>query len=167
MRARRVLTYRMLGLFTALTACGWLSSPATASAMPAESPNIQFAAYCVTVHSNVSNRTGKICAVINLDPFARDLTWQARITFKVRSGHLREVKARSLYLRINGKARLYRPRPHRRASGTRSYLATSYIDTNGHLQAVSREPCIVWSDGGVGCYRHVLRSPVLTVPKDK
>lgn len=167
MRACRVLTYRMLALFTALTAFGWLSSQATASAVLAESPTIQFAAHCVTVHSNVAGRTGKICAVINLDPFVQDQTWQALITFNVRSGHLRKVEARSLYLQINGKAKLYRSHPHRLASGTRSELATSYIDTSGHLQAVSREPCIIWSDGGVACYRHVLHSSVLTVPKDK
>lgn len=47
------------------------------------------------------------------------------------------IKARSIYLRINGKTRVYRPHPHRLASGTRSDLATSYIDTNSHLQAVS------------------------------
>lgn len=110
---------------------------------------------CRTVHSNVHNRTGVICFLINANDAVADQLWQAMVTFQAKSGTLNMVRVNHLDLIVDAAvAESINFRTKLPSSKTTGFISTAWYSVfhkMGLAQTHAYKTCMDWTDGGVAC----------------
>jgi hypothetical protein len=124
------------------------AAPATHTTQSAAAPAKLLGKRCVTVHSNVHSHVAIICVGVDIIGTTPD----GMVTFKAKSGVLREVSFVRLELIVNG-AVVEKIGPVR-SSGGGTFLNWWDEPSNfpaGHGRAAVKKACVFWRGGGRAC----------------
>jgi hypothetical protein len=124
------------------------AASATHTAQSVAAPTKLLGTRCVTVHSNVHRHAAVICVGVDIMGTKAD----GMVTFKAKSGVLREVSFARLELIVNG-AVVEKIGPVQ-SSGGGTYLNWWDEPSNfpaGHGRAAVKKACVFWRGGGRAC----------------
>jgi len=143
----------LIAVLSVIVMGGLASAPAYAASathttQSAAAPAKFLGARCVTVHSNVHSHAAVICVGIDKIGTSAD----GMVTFKAKSGVLREVSFARLELIVNG-AVVEKIGPVQN-SGPGTYFNWWDEPSNipaGHGRAAVKKACVFWRGGGRAC----------------
>jgi hypothetical protein len=162
----------LVSAICAIVTCWLAVAPATAATgHPAQAtPTVRrLGGHCTTVHSNIGQRTAKICAYVDINASGKP---RAVVTFSTKSGTLREITITTLKLVVNGRAVRVRHNIRRLIPSGPVVIVDNYWPDGGHPNIVriahtsARNACAYWTDGGFACTGNTwLNSKPVPLPK--
>lgn len=140
------------------------AAPKAGQQLPREHDGIA----CRWVRSNIHNRAGHICVMVNFDDVDLGISAQALLNFKIKSGKLKSVCANHLNFWVSGHLRRSLSNACKKGGGQKNFISTKWWTLNpaDHplVQAGVYHPCIRWTDGGVACIKGWLKGPTVPTP---
>jgi hypothetical protein len=157
-RCAKLLVAIALGILTVAGSASIAAASPTASASPPAKPDLHYAGeLCKTIYSKQRDKA-VICVITNASDVTGEQSAQALVTYTSKSGGLRRVTIKEIYLRAClGYCRNENPRKNVKA-GVKGGSKSAYISNNfafvpdATVQAVGIDPCVIWSNGHSACW---------------
>jgi hypothetical protein len=148
------LTAAVIGVF-AVAPAGAAAATNRAAPVPA-SPFALQGTRCTTLHSLIQKRTGIICITVQVIRSPTSVQERGEVTFRSKSGKLKQVTAGTLNLLINGRAIEIVRNAKKSTTAATAVLrprkwSDEVISKTYFAHATVINACLVWPGGGKVC----------------
>ena len=147
------LTAAVIGVF-AVAPAGAAAATNQGAPMPT-SPFAQQGTRCTTLHSLIQKRTGVICITVQVIRSPMTVQERSEVTFRSKSGKLKEVTAGTLKLQINGRVTEIARNAKKFTTRTTAVVPLKWSDEITSKPYFARatviNACMVWRRGGKVC----------------